>query len=191
MELEELKTVWTKQKSVGYSQAELNSIFHIKQKHRFASLKSGLSRDLQVSILIAVVFIVVLQIFNLKTSNFWSVCMAIFALQHTLFYRFQTYLLRKYSVFNNDISQSLTTAIGKINGLLWFYRLWPAVLSIILSIIYAVVFKPEQPVWLMSLIGTSLAASIAGLSNVISAVLVRKHLLKLTGLKNDLIKLSG
>jgi hypothetical protein len=190
MELDEFKTVWTKQKSVGYSSAELNSIFHIKQNHRFANLKSGLSRDLQLSILLAVVFIVVLQILNLRTSNFWSVCMAIFALQHILFYQFQVYLLRKYSVFSHDISQSLTKAIGKIRGLLWFYRLWPAVLTIILSIVYAVVFKPEQPVWQMIIVGTSLATTIAALSNVISAVLVRKHLLKLEGLKNDLIKLS-
>jgi len=190
MELAEFKTVWTKQKSVGYSPVELNSIFHIKQKHRFASLKSGLSWDLQLSILLAVVFIVVLQILNLKTSNFWSVCMAIFALQHILLYQFQVYLLRKYSVFSQDISQSLTKAIGRISGLLWFYRLWPAVLTIILFVVYAVVFKPEQPLWLMFLIGTLLAATIAGLSNVISAVLVRKHLLKLAGLKNDLIKLS-
>lgn len=190
MELDELKTAWTKQKSIGYSPAELNSIFHIKQKHNFSSLKSGLSWDLQLSILLAVVFIAVLQILNLKSSDFWSVCMAIFALQHILFYQFQVFLLRKYSVFSHDISQSLTTAIGKIRGLLWFYRLWPAILTIILAMVYVVVFKPQQPVWLMLLIGTFLAAAIAVLSNIISAVLVRKHLLKLEGLRNDLLKLS-
>ena len=190
MELEELKTVWVKQKSVGYSQAELNSIYHIKQKNNFYSLKVGLSWDLLLSILISAMFIVVLQILSLNTSNFWSVWMAIFALQHVIFYRLQVYLLRKYSVFSHDISQSLTKAIGKIRGLLWFYRLWPAILTIMLSIIYVIQFKPEQPIWLMLLIGTFLAATIAGLSNIISAVLVRKHLLKLEGLKEDLLKLS-
>ena len=190
MELEELKSAWTKQKSVGYSQAELNSIYHLKQKHNFSSLKVGLSWDLLLSILISAIFIVILQILSLNTSNFWSVWMAIFALQHVIFYQLQVYLLRKHSVFSHDISQSLTKAIGKIRGLLWFYRIWPAILTIMLSIIYVIQFKPEQPIWLMLLIGTFLAATIAGLSNIISAVLVRKHLLKLEGLKEDLLKLS-
>lgn len=190
MELEELKSVWAKQKPVGYSQAELNSIFHIKQKHNFSSLKSGLSWDLLLSVLISAVFIVVLQVLSLKTSNFWSVFMAIFALQHVLFYQFQVFLLRKYSVFSHDISHSLTKAIGKIKGLLWFYRLWPAILTIILTMVYVGLFEPEQPIWLMLVIGTFLAAVIAGISNIISAALMRKHLMKLEGLKKDLLKLS-
>ncbi|RLD24445.1 MAG: hypothetical protein DRI71_02535 [Bacteroidetes bacterium] len=189
MELKEFKTAWTKQKTIGYSQEELDSIYHIKQKHSLESFKLGLSWDLAVAIIISIAFIVVLQVLDYRASNFWSICMALFAAQHVLFYRFQVYLLRKYSVFNNDVSQSLANAISKIKGLLWFYRLWPAALTIILSVVYIVIYKPQQPVWLMLLVGTSLAIVISALSNVISAVLVRKHLIKLQKLEQDLLTL--
>lgn len=190
MELQELKTTWTKQKTIGYSAEELNSIYHIKQIHSFANLKTGWSWDLKLSILISVIFITALQILNFRTSDFWAICMATLAIQHVLFYQVQLFLLRKYSAFNHDINQSLSKAIGKIRVLLWFYRLWPAVLTIILSMVYVALFKPQQPVWLMLVTGISLAAAVAVLSNIISAVLVRKHLIKLEGLRRGLIKLS-
>ena len=190
MELQELKSVWTKQKTISYSPEELNSIYHIKQIHSFSNLKAGWSWDLKLSILISVIFITTLQILDFKTSNFWTLCMATLALQHILFYQIQLNLLRKYSVFNNDIRQSLSKAIGKIRVLLWFYRLWPAVLTIILSMVYVVLFKPQQPVWLIVVTGILLATAVAVLSNIISAVLVRKHLIKLEGLRMDLVKLS-
>ena len=189
MELEELKTAWTKQKTIGYSQEELNSIYHIKQTHSLSSFKSGLSWDLGAAMLISIVFIVVLQVLDFKTSDFWSLCMALFAVQHIMFYKFQVYLLRKFSVFSKDVSQSLTGAITKIKGLLWFYRLWPAALTTILSIVYIVLYRPQQPIWLMFIIGTFMAMVIAILSNVISAVLVRTHLLRLQNLKEELLKL--
>ena len=116
--------------------------------------------------------------------------MAIFTLQHILFYQLQIYLLRKYSIFNQDVKASLTLAISNIRGLLWFYRLWPAVLTILLSIIYIGMFKPEHPLWQMLVIGTILAVGIGILSNIISAVLVRQHLIRLEGLKQYLVKLS-
>ena len=190
MELQELKTTWTKQKTIGYTAEELNSIYHIKQIHSFANLQAGWSWDLKLSILISLIFITALQILNFRTSDFWTICMATLAIQHVLFYQVQLFLLRKYSVFNQDISHSLLKAIGKIRVLLWFYRLWPALLTIILSIIYVVLFKPQQPVWLMLVTGIILATAVAVLSNIISAVLVRKHLIKLERLRMDLIKLS-
>lgn len=190
MELQELKSVWIKQKTIGYTAEELNSIYHIKQIHSFTILKASWSWDLKLSILISVIFIAALQILNFTTSDFWTACMAIFSLQHILFYQIQLYFLRKYSVFNQDISKSLSKAIGKIRILLWFYRLWPALLTIILSSIYVVLFKPQQPIWLMLVTGILLATAVAVLSNIISAVLVRKHLIKLEGLRMDLIKLS-
>lgn len=191
MELAELKTAWTRQKTIGYSQEELDSIYHIKQTHSLNSFKTGLSWDLGIAIMISGAFIVVLQVLNFKTSDFWSLCMSLFAVQHILFYKFQVYLLKKFSVFSKDISQSLDGAISKIKGLLWFYRLWPAALTSILSIVYILLYKPQQPIWLMFLIGASLAMIIAILSNVISAVLVRKHLLKLQNLKVELLKLRA
>ena len=190
MELQDLKTVWTKQKTIDYSPEELNSIYHIKQIHSFSNLKTDWSWDLKLSILISVIFITALQILEFRTSDFWTVCMAALAIQHVLFYQFQLFLLRKYSAFNHDIGQSLSKAIGKIKVLLWFYRLWPAVLTIILSIVYVALFKPQQPIWLMVVTGILLATAVAVLSNIISAVLVRKHLIKLEGLRMDLIKLS-
>ena len=190
MELQEFKTAWTNQKTIGYSSEELSSIYHIKQIHSFANLKAGWSRDLKLAILIAVIFMAALQILDYKTSDFWTICMAVLSVQHVLFYQIQLYLLRKYSVFNNDISQSLSRAIGKIRILLWFYRLWPGLLTIILSIVYVVLFRPQQPAWMMIIIGTLLATAVAVLSNILSAVLVRKHLLKLEGLKMDLISLT-
>jgi hypothetical protein len=190
MDLQELKTVWIKQKTIGYSPEELNSIYHIKQIHSFTNLKAGWSWDLKLSIRISVLFIAALQILDFSTSNFWTLCMATLALQHIMFYQIQLYLLRKYSVFNNDIRQSLSKAIGKIRILLWFYRLWPAVRTTMLSIVYIVLFKPQQPVWLVIVIGTVLAGTVAVLSDILSAVLVRKHLQKLEGLKMDLVNLS-
>jgi hypothetical protein len=189
MELKEFKTVWTNQKTIGYSQEELDSIYHIKQTHSLNSFKLGLSWDLGVAIFISIAFILVLQLLDYGASNFWSICMALFAVQHVFFYRFQAYLLRKYSIFNNDVSQSLANAISKIKGLLWFYRLWPAALTIILSIVYIVLYKPQQPTWLMLLFGTSITILIAAVSNVISAVLVRKHLVKLQKLEQDILTL--
>ena len=189
MEIEELKATWTNQKTIGYSQEELDSIYHIKQSHSLNILKSGLSWDLGVAIFITIAFIVFLQILDFKASNFWSICMGVFALQHILFYRFQVYLLRKYSVFSKDVSQSITDAIRKIRGLLWFYRLWPATLTILLSVVYFGLYRPQIHLWLMLLIVTFLAGAIAILSNIISAVLVRKQLSRLESLKEELLKL--
>ena len=182
MELENLKKAWTLQKTVSYSTEELNSIYHIKQMHSFRSLRSWFSWDLQLALLITIVFIGILQMLDLRTSNFWSLCLAVFATQHVLFYLLQLRLLRKYSTFKQDISASLNKAIGKIKVLLWFYRLWPAALTIILTLVYTVEFNPRQPIWLMLIIGSILAGAVALLSNVISAVIVRKQLVKLDGL---------
>ena len=190
MELEEFKTVWQQQKVVTYSPEELNSIFHIKQSHNFAALKLGFSWDLRAAILISVIFIIVLQVLNLRTSDFWSACMAILAIQHVLFYQLQAYLLRKYSVFTRDVSKSITVAISKIRVLLWFYRLWPALLTIILQVIYIFLFTHNYPIWQILLVGTFLATAIAILSNMISAVLVRKQLIRLLNLKQELTALQ-
>ena len=108
--------------------------------------------------------------------------MAVFATQHILFYLLQVSLLKRYSVFSQDINLSLKNAIVKIRVLLWFYRLWPAALTIILTTVYAIEFNLSQPIWQMIIIGLVLAAAVAVLSNIISAVLVRKQLLKLEGL---------
>ncbi len=190
MALEDLKIAWTKQKPVGYSADELNSIYHIKQLHSITSLKTGLSWDLLLALLISVIFIAVLQILDFSASNFWSVCMAVFATQHVVFYQYQIHLLRKYSVFSQNIGLSLENVIGKIRLLLWFYRLWPAVLTMLLSSVYVILFKVEQPIWQMLLIGSLLAIGVAILSNIISAVLVRKQLIKLESLRSEFKRLA-
>ena len=189
MALEGLKTAWARQKTVGYSPEELNSIFHIKQTHRFEDIKSTFTWDLILALIISLSFIVALQLLDYRTSDFWSVCMAIFALQHILFYQLQVYLLRKYNVFKDNVGQSLTTAINNVHALLWFYRLWPAMLTLLLSLVYVYLFRPEAVGWVMFLIVITLAAGIGLLSNIISAVTVRKHLIKLENLKQDYLNL--
>jgi len=190
MELEEIKAVYQQKKSIGYSQDELDSIYHIKQQHGFKVLKTGFSWDLIASIFIATIFIVLLQYLDLRTSVFWSICMAVLVVQHILFYLLQNYFIRKLNTFENNISLSLKESITKLRGLLWFYRLWPAILSTTLYSIYLVQFSPELTIGYILLIGILIAISVAGLSNIVSAVLVRKHYQKLILLKEELESLS-
>jgi hypothetical protein len=190
MELQEFKTSWQKQAIVGYSHEELDSIFAIKQHHSLAALKTGLTWDLVTAIVISIGFIITLQMLDLRTSDFWSACMAIFAIQHVIFYQIQLFLLKRNSNFVNNVKYSITLAIGKIKVLLWIYRLWPATLTVILAITYVMMFKPNVAVWMMLIIGLTLATVVAALSNIISAVLVRKHLLKLENLQQELLILS-
>jgi hypothetical protein len=190
MELQEFKTSWQKQVIVGYSHEELDGIFAIKQHHSLAALKTGLTWDLVTAIVISIGFIIALQMLNLRTSDFWSACMAIFAIQHVIFYQFQVFLLKRKSNFVNNVKYSITLAIGKIKVLLWIYRLWPATLTVILAVTYIMMFKPNVAIWMMLLTGLIVAIVVAALSNIISAVLVRKHLLKLEKLQQELLILS-
>jgi len=190
MDIENFKVAWQKQETVGYSPSELDSIYHIKKSHALDNLKSGLSWDLLSSIVLAVLFIILLQVLNLKTSNFWSVCMGILAIQHIVFYQLQAYFIRKYSIFKHNVVQSLEESIRKVNLLLWFYRVWPATLTVILYSTYFGMFNPGWPLAQILLLGTILALGIAGLSNIISAVLVRKYIKRLIRLKDELTSQS-
>ena len=190
MELEEFKSVWVKQKAAFYSQEELDSIFDIKQQHALAGFKLGLKWDLVIAVLISLIVIAILQMQNLATSNFWSVCMGILAAQHILFYQLQVRLIKRFSAFKNNIQESLNIAISKLYGLLWFYRLWPAILSLCLYTIYVASFVSTWPLGQIILVGAIIAITVAIISDRISAILVRKHYLKLCNLKEAFEQLS-
>jgi hypothetical protein len=185
MELEDIKIAWQKQKDVGYSTAELDSIYRIKQNHVLNALRRGFSFDLITSILLSAMFIVYLQIINLSTSNFWSVCMLLLIIQHLIIYQLQIYLIRKYSVFKLNINHSITISIRRLRNLLWLYRLWPTLLGMVLYTVYVVRFASYWQVWQILATGAIIIIVIMAMSDLLSAVLVRKHYKRLKQLKAD------
>ena len=187
MNLEEFKVGWKKQEAISYSDEELKGIFHLRESRILAEVSTGLTWDLILAMIISTVFIIALQVAEYQTSNFWSVCMGILSLQHLVFYQYQRRLIKKYSTYLNDVLQSIEGASKRLKRLLWFYRLWPASLTVLLFVIYINQFNPLLTLWQVILIGLGLSVSIAILSNQISAVLVRKHYRKLKKLSKELI----
>ena len=187
MNLEEFKVGWKKQEAISYSDEELKGIFHLRESRILAEVSTGLTWDLILAMIISTVFIIALQVAEYQTSNFWSVCMGILSLQHLVFYQYQRRLIKKYSTYLNDVLQSIEGASKRLKRLLWFYRLWPASLTVLLFVIYINQFNPLLALWQVILIGLGLSVSIAILSNQISAVLVRKHYHKLKKLSKELI----
>lgn len=187
MNLEEFKVGWKKQEAISYSDEELKGIFHLRESRILAEVSTGLTWDLILAMIISTVFIIALQVAEYQTSNFWSVCMGILSLQHLVFYQYQRRLIKKYSTYLNDVLQSIEGASKRLKRLLWFYRLWPASLTVLLFVIYINQFNPLLALWQVILIGLGLSVSIAILSNQISAVLVRKHYRKLKKLSKELI----
>jgi hypothetical protein len=188
MDLEEFKVGWKKQEATSYSEEELKGIYHLRESRTLAELSSGLTWDLILALIISALFIIVLQVAAFQTSNFWSLCMGILAFQHLVFYQYQRRLIKKYSSYTNNVFQSIDGASKRLKRLLWFYRLWPASLTLILFVIYINQFDPLWPLLQVIMLGLGLAISIALLSNKISAVLVRKHYYKLKKLSKELRK---
>jgi hypothetical protein len=186
MDIETFKAGWQKQEAVSYSDEELQSIYQIRENRTISELSTGFTRDLVAALVLSVLFILILQISDLKTSNFWSLFMGILAFQHLIFYQYQRRLIRKYSYYNTNVLQSLEGALKRLKKLLWFYRLWPASLTIVLYAIYINQFDPQWSLWQTLCVGLFLAIIIAAVSNQISAVLVRKHYIKLKRLQKDL-----
>lgn len=186
MDLEEFKVDWKKQEAVSYSEEELKGIYQLRESRTLAELSTGLTWDLILALIISAVFIIVLQVAAFQTSNFWSVCMGILALQHLVFYQYQRRLINKFSTYSNNVLHSIDSASKRLKRLLWFYRLWPASLTVLLFIIYMNQFNPLLALWQVIIIGLSLSVSIAILSNQISAILVRKHYSKLKKLSKEL-----
>lgn len=182
MELEQIKVEWNKKESIGYSTEEYSSIYDIKKNHSLRSVKVMLTWDLVVAMVLTSCFIVVLQMLNLRTSNFWSFCMAILGLQHVILYVFQDYLIKKNSIFVENVSISLSSSIKRIKTLIWVYRIWPSALSIILYSIYTFRFSPNLGLLALVLIGVLIALGTALVSYFISGIVLKKqykHLLEL------------
>ena len=186
MDIEEFKVGWKKQEAVSYSDEELQSIYQIRESRILSDISVVFTRDLVAALFMSVVFIAILQISGLKTGDFWSICMGILAIQHLVFYQYQRRLIRKYSNYEDNVLQSIKSASKRLKKLLWFYRLWPATLAMVLYIIYINQFNPGWALWPTIITGMLLAILVAAISNQISAVMVRKHLNKLKNLQKGL-----
>jgi len=186
MDIEEFKVGWHKQEAVSYSDEELKSIYQIRESRTLTELSTGFTWDLVAALVLSAVFILILQISGLKTSNFWSICMGILAVQHLVFYQYQRHLIRKYSNSGNNVLQSVESVSQRLKKLLWFYRIWPASLVIVLYVVYINQFSPLLLLWQTIIIGLFLAVLVGMISNQLSAVMVRKHYIKLKNLQKDL-----
>jgi hypothetical protein len=185
MELDTIKSIWQEKEIVSYSREELASIYYIKKANTLTRLKDGFSLDLILALVLSVVFIVVLQILNFESSNFWSVCMGILAFQHILFYNIQRKMIKKNLEFEQNVLQSIDKTISRLRSLLWFYRVWPALLSVFLYNFYIYMFTPEWSTFNMLVAGAIITVGIGILANYISAVMIRRHILRLSDIKKE------
>lgn len=181
-----MKEKWIGVKAPGYSEAELQSIFQIKQKHSLGRFKINLSNDLLIAEVLAIGFIVILQILDFRTSNFWSLMMLFLAIQHLIIYSLQNSLISRVQEFSGNVENSIQESISKLNALLMHYRIWPVLLSIILYTVYVSQFASGWSITNTALIGAALAIGTLILSNSLSALLVRNQLQELQKLARRL-----
>ena len=186
MDLEEFKVGWKKQEAVRYSDEELESIYQIREARTLSNLLTGFTWDLVVALALSALFIIILQVSDLKTSNFWSICMGILALQHLVFYQYQHRLIKRYSHCDDNVRKSIESSLNRLKKLLWVYRLSPALLIIVLYAVYINQFGSMGSIWQSLSVGIILAAIGALIANQLSAVLVRKHYVKLIELQKNL-----
>jgi hypothetical protein len=179
MELEEIKQKWQTRSTVNYSDEELASIYSIRKNRVLGNYTFGLSIDLIIAELVALGFIVVLQVLDLSSSNFWSFTMAFFALQHLVLYQVQVYFIRKQTKFTSNVNTSIASSVKKLTVLLWHYRLWPMLFTAGLYLIYILSFGSALSSIEIWGIGVMLILLVAIISNSLGAVLVRTHLARL------------
>ncbi|MEN8248006.1 MAG: hypothetical protein ABFS32_03685 [Bacteroidota bacterium] len=185
MELETIRTVWQSKKPVSYSQEELDSIYDIKKANSLTQLRNAFTTDLVMALVLTIVFIAILQVLNFDSSNFWSVCMAVLAIQHIVFYLIQHSLIKKYQAFEENVSFSIERSISRLRSLLWFYRIWPAFLSAGLYSFYINQFTPGWSTTTIALTGVVIILGVGVLANYISAVMIRKHIVQLQDIKEE------
>ena len=191
MELDQLKEKWIAKNIPVYTSEELDSIFHIKQGNILSGFKLNLSKDLIIAEALAIGFVVVLQLLNFRTSDFWSLMMLFLAAQHLIIYSLQNRLIAKLKTFNLNIPRSLKNLIDKMTILLWIYRIWPTSLSLILYSIYILQFSSEWTNGVILITGLALASITLIISNSLSAVLVRNHLKELKNILQSLEELKS
>lgn len=179
MELEAIKTSWQLKEPVSYSEEELESIYNIKKSNVLGELKIAFSVDLIIAISLASVFIFALQVLNYASSDFWSVCMAILVIQHLVFYLYQSVMIKKYQAFEDNVLHSIRNHIKKLKVLLWFYRMWPAILALVLYIYYIIRFTPDWTLSIIVVSGSSITITAGILSNYVSAVMIRRQIMRL------------
>lgn len=174
--MNDLKTKWKTVLTPRYSEEELKSIYNIKKDHSLGFLRAKLGWDLVVAEIIVVAFIVFLQIIDLSSSNFWSMIMAFIGIQHLFLYQLQAKLIEKRLQFADNLSQSLQTSIKLLKGLLWHYRIWPAVLSLVLYSGYYLWFRPDWSTLTLALQGWVIIVLVTSISTLLSALVVRKQI---------------
>lgn len=173
-------------KSPEYSEEELASIFTIRKSNVLGVFRSGLRYDLIISVVLVAVFILILQMLNLKTSNFWSTVMAFVGIQHFLIYSLQSFLIRNLTRYTEDVKQSIETSILNLNRLLWHYRIFPTVLSLFLFTFYSWQFDIQLTNGVLVLVALFIAGVVLLISEFLSSILVKRQIKELKKLGNEL-----
>lgn len=183
MELEAIKTRWQEQTAPAYSTEELTSIGEIRNNRVAGSFKKGLSIDLLIAEIAVIGFILLLQLFDLRYSNFWSVIMAFLGAQHLVFYLAQVWFIERYLQPSGNLIESIERASRRLTVLLWHYRIWPTALSLTLFLLYQ--WQYSSVFTTIELVGICvlLAAVTVFISNKLSAALVKRHIDQLTDVK--------
>ena len=185
MELEQIKTNWQRIKPPKYSNEELISINHIRKNNIFLIFKSALRRDLLISEVIAIFFVILLQVLNLKTSDFWSGFMLFIGLQHLIIYILQERIITRQCRFTTNIRGSIQQSINNLQMVLWHYRIWPALLAISLYLTYVLQFNPFSNIIETTAVGLGISILVLIVSYYLSAVLVRQQIARLKELEQE------
>jgi len=191
MELDQLKEKWITKDVPTYNSQELESIFNIRKGNILTRFKLDLGKDLIIAEVLAIGFILTLQVLDFQTSNFWSLMLFILAMQHLIIYSLQSKMIAKLTGFNQNVAISIQNLIKKLSRLLWLYRLWPPMLSLFLYTVYVINFSKEWSGGVIFSIGVGLAVITYLISNSLSAVLVRNHLRELKNISRSLETLKS
>jgi hypothetical protein len=186
--MNDLKAKWNTTSTPAYSEEELISIYNIKKDHSFRFLKAKLGWDLVVAEILVLCFIIFLQTINLSLSNFWTMIMGFVGLQHLLLYQLQAKFIKNRLQFTENLSKSLEGSRKLLKALLWHYRIWPATLSLLLYGGYYFWFTPDWSALTLTIQGFSIVLFVLGVSNLLSALMVRKQIDHLTQLLRKLEK---
>lgn len=190
MELEQIKEQWQVRHTPSYSKDELDSIFHIRHTNVALSFRSLLKADLIIAELLALGFIITLQILDLRMSNFWSLIMTFVGVQHFIIYLLQDGLIRRIARFNGNVLQSIELSIKNLGILQWCYRVIPVLLGSILYLVYVSGFNPSFTSLELMLIWAAIALFILIVSEILSSVLIKTQINRLKSVKSSLLDIS-
>lgn len=185
MELEEMRSTWTKVKLPRYSIEELENIYGLRNMSTLTLFRASLRADLFIALFFSIGFILTLQWLDFKTSNFWSLIMGFIALQHIVIFTLQSYFIGQAAQLNDNILESVKGSIGKLKILQWQYRIIPSGLTITLILTYHVLFG--IPFGVAGLIAAVLGitALVLVISEFLSSKMVRSRIIQLEVIKKE------